>query len=58
MIENGTVEGGFDVVVGAEVPWSRHRGLMMPVQLFFSGVGGHKPRHICRYGELFSVSTR
>lgn len=39
--ENGIVEGGFDLVVGAEGAWSKVRRLLTSEQPFFSGVGGH-----------------
>ena len=39
--ENGVVEGGFDLVIGAEGARSKVRRLLTPVQPYFSGVGGH-----------------
>lgn len=39
--EDGKIEGGWDLIVGAEGVWSRVRQRLMDVQPFFSGIAGY-----------------
>lgn len=42
--DNGAVESGFDIIVGAEGCWSKIRALLTDTQPHFSGMTGHEFR--------------
>jgi len=38
---NGNIEGGFDLIVGADGAWSRARARLTDVKPYYSGIGGY-----------------
>ncbi|KAK4546900.1 hypothetical protein LTR36_001632 [Oleoguttula mirabilis] len=58
---DGTAEGGFNLIVGADGAWSRVRNLLTDIKPFFSGIGGHTfriPNAQENTPELYALANR